>query len=92
MEKGFSESRLYLNAFLSQVDVWNLENIVERAHQLRDKAIGIWKYPQSKYTPKKDETKVFTLSSDEDFSGESMVEWSFEEQVYSTETWRELYE
>lgn len=92
MEKGFNESRLYLNSFLSQIDSWNLVNILKRASLLKEKSIWIWTYPQSKYIPKKDETKIFTLSSDENFSWEALIEWSFEEKIYPVETWREFYE
>jgi hypothetical protein len=68
MEKGFNESRLYLNSYLSQIDTWNLENIQERARQLKDKSLSIWRYPESNYVVKKDETKIFTLSSEETFT------------------------
>lgn len=92
MERWFNESRLYLNSYLSQIEVWNIQNIQERARQLKDKSLSIWRYPESNYVVKKDVTKIFTLSSEESFNGEVITEWSFEEKDYPVETWREFYE
>ena len=92
MEKGFNESRLFLNKYLSQVDIWTKEHIEKRANLLRDRALTIWKYPRSNYVVKKDETKIFTLSTEESFTNTSILEWSFEDKEYFVESWREFYE
>ena len=46
MEGGFADSPIRLNSELAQLDTWNESKIVERANNLSDKAILIWKYPQ----------------------------------------------
>ncbi|MCH8518137.1 DUF262 domain-containing protein [Candidatus Gracilibacteria bacterium] len=92
MEKGFNESVLFLNKYLSSINEWTEECIQERANILMKKALEIWKYPESTYVVKKDVTKSFTLSSEDSFTGKWIVEWSFEEQNYGVESWKDFYE
>lgn len=45
MEGGFDDSPLRLNHFMKSVDVWNEEQIIQRAEALARKAVEIWKFP-----------------------------------------------
>jgi uncharacterized protein with ParB-like and HNH nuclease domain/predicted transport protein len=45
IEGGFDDSPLRLNRFMKSVDVWTEEQIKQRAEQLAEKAIDIWKFP-----------------------------------------------
>lgn len=45
MEGGFKESALRLNSYLVKLMEWNEAHIKERAKQLADKALQIWKFP-----------------------------------------------
>lgn len=91
MEKGFKESRLFLNHYLAHIDEWNEDRIVERFNLLKDKAIDAWKYPTSHYVLKKDDTKIFTLSDENDFTGESIQEFTFEDNDYQINSWADFY-
>lgn len=45
MEGGFKESALRLNGYVVKQTTWNADTIQERAKQLAEKALLIWKYP-----------------------------------------------
>jgi hypothetical protein len=59
---------LFLNNYLTSIDTWNEETILERYNILKDKSIKIWQFPTSTYKIKKDETKIFTLSDEASFA------------------------
>ena len=82
MDKWFNESRLYLNNYLTTLDDWNKETILNRYNKLKDKAIKVWEYPTTTYEVKKDYTKIFTLSDEEDFTWTKIVEFTFEDKTY----------
>ena len=46
MEGGFKESALRLNSYVVKQTIWNAKTIQERAKELAEKAVQIWKYPQ----------------------------------------------
>lgn len=57
-EKGLKFSPLNLNQGLGQIDVWNEEEIVNRAKKLATRALSVWSMPEisetviAKYAPK----------------------------------------
>jgi hypothetical protein len=91
IEKWFKDSPLYLNWFLKDVDVWNEENILKRYEILKEKALKIWELPKTEYKEKKDETKLFTLSSEKNFTGEDILEYIFEWKEYKTNNWTSFF-
>jgi hypothetical protein len=94
MDKGFRESRLFLNKYLSIIEEWNEKNIRDRAEKLRDRALEIWEYPSTEYKPKKDMDKIFALADNEiAFTGKVIVSFSYGEyEDYKVRTWKEFYE
>jgi hypothetical protein len=44
-EQGYSFSRLWLNRYLRDIDVWNLETYQERSRLLNERVLEIWRYP-----------------------------------------------
>jgi len=93
-EKGFRDSRLFLNKYLSTIEKWNEGNIKKRARKLRDRALKIWKYPSTEYAPKKDMNKIFTLADEEIiFTGKTIISFSYGEyEDYKVGTWKKFYE
>ncbi len=92
MEKWFNESHLYLNSFLKEVETWNEENILKRYEILKNKALKVWELSTTEYKEKKDETKLFTLSDEKDFTWEEILEYSFEWKDYKIDNWTTFYE
>lgn len=62
IEGGFKESALRLNRYVVKQDIWNKDKIIERAKELYDIAITIWKYPSLS----QDELSYFENKLDDD--------------------------
>lgn len=92
MDKWFNESRLYLNWFLKTINNFNKENIVKRYNLLNEKALKAWELPKTTYVIKKDETKIFTLSDEKNFTWEDILEYDFENKNYKVNSWSTFYE
>ena len=93
MEKGFSESRLYLNKSLARLDQWTETEIKNRALKLVEKSLIIWNYPESTYESEEDKLKLFTLSDDEtNFTGEGILAYKImEDKENKVDSWKEFY-
>lgn len=44
-EQGYAFSRLWLNRYLKEIDVWNLHTYQERSRILCERVLEIWRYP-----------------------------------------------
>lgn len=93
MEKGFKESRLFLNRMLSSLDEWNEDAIINRANYLKDKALKIWKYPESNYQAIEEDLRVFTLlDEDTNFTGEKILSFKImEDKEIKVDSWKDFY-
>lgn len=94
MDKGFKDSRLYLNKYISNLEYWNEDTIIKRAENLFDRSLKIWRYPDFGYE-KLENTNENTFSlSDEDmnFTGENVVSFEIFKEVYKVSSWKEFYE
>ncbi len=94
MDKGFVDSRLYLNKSLHQLEVWNKSEILKRTESLKERALKIWGYPSSSYQSSKEQLKLFTLDDDDkDFTGEKVMSFKFmDDGEEMTNSWKDLYE
>lgn len=68
LKGGFADSPIRLNASLAKLNTWNEKLLLERANNLIDKSIKIWKFPEvskdvlEKYSKKeKNKDKEYTL-------------------------------
>ena len=92
MQKGFKESRLFLNKYLSELDNWNEENIQKRSEILCEVALKIWIYPQTNYIIPKKTDNLYSLSDDHCFTGEKIESYIFQEKEIKVKSWKELYQ
>lgn len=93
MNKGFKESRLFLNKLLSSFEEWNETSIKKRANFLRKKALNIWQYPDSNYQFTIDDLKNFTLDDDDtNFTGEKVLSFKvMEDKEINVSSWKDFY-
>ena len=92
MDKGFLNSRLYLNSYLKNIDIWNEESIKNRALSLKDRALELWAYPITSYESEDDKSKLFTLDDDKNFTGEKILSYRFmEEKEVIIYSWKDFY-
>lgn len=76
---GFNDSPIRLNEFLRSTDVWNEDQILNRAVQLAEKAKEVWRAPNlpikvlSHYQKSEDkETSVYNIDSYEYLKGDTL--------------------
>lgn len=92
MEKGFKESRLRLNKYLSEIDEWNEDTIKVRAEELFSVAAKIWSYPVVEYSFEDENSNTFSLEDNDDFTNTSVEKFSFLGESMKVTSWTELYE
>lgn len=92
MEKGFKESRLRLNKYLSEIDEWNEDTIKVRAEELFSVAAKIWNYPVVDYSFEDENSNTFSLEDNDDFTNTSVERFSFLGESMKVTSWTELYE
>lgn len=91
MEKGFRESRLWLNHSLAKLSKWGEEEIKARAEMLSDRAIVVWNFPQSSYQPPKKLESQIGLYEEYNFTGTKPQSFTFLDKEYQVDSWRDLY-
>ena len=94
IEKWFNDSPLLLNQYLKSCNSWTEKEILGRYEILKDKALKLWRFPNTSYKVQKDISKLYTL---EDWAENSFIwmkiEWfSFKWKDYKVNTWADMYE
>lgn len=91
IEKGFIESGLRLNKYVASCERWTLSEIKNRRDILNKKALELWSYPQTNFTPPVKEREVYTLDDDFIFTGYSISSYSFLDTLYPVTAWVEMF-
>ena len=91
-ENGFKSSPYRVNELLKKADKWDEEQMRNRSQELSDTALSYWKYPSEIFEPPVDERPSATLGFDTDFTGRSLVEFSFADKDISVDSWRKMFE
>jgi len=91
MEKGFKDSKLSLNKYLWNLEIWNENTIIKRAEKLKKIALKIWSYPKTDYVSLEQEANQFNLSEDYNFTGERIKSFIFLSQTYTVNSWKDFY-
>ncbi len=92
MDKGFKESRLFLNKYLSGLEEWNEETIKKRAEILCKMSLKIWTYPQTEYKLPKKTENLYSLSDNQSFTGEKIESYIFQDKETKVKSWKEFYQ
>lgn len=91
MEKGFRESRLWLNQSIAKLDKWGETEIKDRADMLANRALLVWHFPQTTYQPPKKLDAQIGLYEDYNFTGTKPQSFTFLDKEYQVKSWRDLY-
>ena len=96
-EKGFNDSRLYLNQSLKNLESFGKTELEERLETLTKRVIEVWTYPQSDYKPigsiKESEGNNYSLEDEEeDFAGKKIVSFNLlKEGEQEAKSWVDFY-
>lgn len=91
-EKGFKDSHLHINAMIAECDSWTEKELIKRNIMLKDKALQLWSYPQSDFAPEVAVNEKHYLDDDFDFTGRSIVSYTFLDTPYSADSWSDMYQ
>ena len=61
-EKGYKDSRLWLNKYLSEIDVWDVQALENRFNLLAERCLKVWPYPDvdlEEYNDSIEEVSIF---------------------------------
>lgn len=90
--KGYKDSPLRIDKFLSNFDDWNLENLTKRKQWIFDRFITIWKYPDIKIENNVEiELNILDLFP-EDIKYKSIEYYKFFDTVYKNTSFSKLLE
>jgi len=90
-EKGYRESRLFLNKYLSTLEKWDVEELGKRFDIIAERFLKIWKYPEVQ-ADTGDSYEEINIFEAEDPTDKKLEYFIFFEQKQNTPKVSELYE
>lgn len=91
-DKGFKDSRLWLNQSLVNLARWGENEINARAELLANRALEVWGFPQTSYSPPKKLDAQIGLYEEYNFTGTKPKSFTFLDKEYAVKSWRDLYQ
>lgn len=92
MEKGFKDSRLRLNKYLSSITKWDEDEILNRANILLNIALDVWTYSITSFVEQQISQNLYSLNDEEDFTNTKAKSFILMGDEYKVKSWTELYE
>ena len=92
MEKGFKDSRLHINAMIAECDCWTEKELIKRNELLKEQALKLWPYPETNFEPDVAINEKHYLDDDFDFTGRSIISYTFLDTPYFVNNWSEMYQ
>lgn len=90
IDNGFKDSCLRLNKYLETCDRWTEIELKVRQNEILSKALLLWLYPETKFTPKVREDEFINLVDDFDFKGRGINSFNFMSTLYKTSDWADM--
>lgn len=75
--RGFRDSCIALNNYVSKCDVWTETQLEERLESLKLLALKLWPYPQTTFTPLEIQEEMIPIDSDFAFKGRNVRFYTF---------------
>lgn len=91
MNKGFRDSGLRMNVKLLSFNEWTERELLTRNTEMLEKAVKIWRYPETEYVPVIKPLDSFTLDDEFDARGLKIAGFSFENIEQPVRSWAEMY-
>lgn len=91
-ENGFLESGIRLNTYIAQREKWTLKELEERSEYLANKALQIWKQPDTNYQPAEKQLDSCSLDDDVTLIGRIIAKFSYKNVEQPVDSWIRMYE
>lgn len=93
MEKGFDESGIRLNTWISKKDTWSLKELEERNQYLMERALSIWTAPITSYKPEEKQLDSCTLEDDSEYmTGRYIAKFAYKGSEQPIISWVDMYQ
>ena len=89
--KGFKDSCVAMNKFISQCEHWTKVEIEERCRRIAIHATKLWPYPITDFMPKVIEDEFIPIDADYKFKGRSIKSYTFNGATVNVESWAEAF-
>ncbi len=91
MDKGFKESRLFLNKFVGQQEKWTEYEMKKRAEFLLERALLIWKLPECSFVKENEEDWYGLDEETIDYTGKQISQYRFLNDVIPATDWTAMF-
>ena len=90
MKNGFDDSGIRMNTYISRNESWTLTQLEERSDYLKNRALSIWKLPETEYRPAEKELDFFTLADDTSLSNRFISKFVYKNTEQPVSSWVEM--
>lgn len=90
--KGFIDSGIRMNVFISRFESWTEAVLLERNQHLMEKALAIWPSFETAYMPEEKQLEAYSLDEDEAFRGRVIVRFKYQSIEQPVNSWVDMLE
>ena len=90
MENGFADSVFRMNKWVGDQETWGESELKSRQDMLEDRFVELWPSISTSYQPTREVPDEASLGDDTEFTGRSIVSYSFMGDDTSVKTWKEM--
>lgn len=91
IEKGFKESRLFLNKYIAEQTAWNESSIQNRAKLLYERAWKIWILPECSFTKTNEDNWIGLDEDNIDYTGKTICQYKLLTDINPASDWTSMY-
>jgi len=89
--KGFKDSCVAMNKYVSEQEHWTLQNIKTRCNWFAEQSCKIWPYPTTNYKPVVLEEEFIPIDAEFEFKGRYIKCYRFEGLVVNVDSWADAF-
>lgn len=89
--KGFKDSCVALNKFVSEQEHWKMEQMEKRCAMIAEEACKIWPYPTTTFTPLIIEEEAIPIDADYKFKGRYIKSYTFNGTTIQVDSWADAF-
>lgn len=90
MENGFADSVFRMNKWVGDQETWGESELKSRQDMLEDRFVELWPSISTSYQPTREVPDEASLGDDTEFTGRSIVSYSFMGDDTPVKTWKEM--
>lgn len=92
IENGFEDSGIRMNTWIARKEKWTLAELEERSGYLTDRALKIWKLPETDFQPEEKQMESYTLEDEAELTGRLIARFTFKNTEQPVTSWAEMFQ